>query len=65
MASVIKLKDSKEMLIMSKMINFIYYGEYYLKVLDSLIDPITKHLPEGTYQKTTKHQDDCLNISFF
>ena len=50
---------------MLKMINFICYGDYYLKVLDSLIDPIIKHLPESTYQKTTKHQEGCLNISFF
>lgn len=50
---------------MSKIINFICYGDSYLKVLDSIIDPIIKYLPYGTYQKGTAFQDDMLNVSFF
>jgi hypothetical protein len=50
---------------MSKMINFIRYGDYYLKVMDNIIDPIIKYLPKDAYQITTKFQSECLNVSFF
>ena len=48
-----------------KKINFIRYGDYYLKVMDGLTNPIIKYLPKDSYQITTKYQEGCLNISFF
>jgi hypothetical protein len=50
---------------MSKIINFMRYGDYYLKVMDNIIDPIIKYLPKDSYRVTTKFQPECLNVSFF
>lgn len=51
---------------MSKIINFICSEDYYyLKVLNSIIDPIIKYIPENQYQKTQQYEDNQLNIDFF
>lgn len=50
---------------MRKIINFIRYGDYYLKVMDNIINPIIKYLPKDLYKITTKFQPECLNVSFF
>lgn len=49
---------------MQKMINFIYENSTYIKVLDTLVDPIVKHL-EGIHVKTFYYNHDMINVSFF
>lgn len=50
---------------MGKIINFIYNNGKYQYVLDSLINPVIEHLPEGSYSKSSTLLESALNISFF
>jgi hypothetical protein len=50
---------------MAKKINFIRYGDWYLDVMDKLINPIVEYLPLKSYSKTIKFNEEDLNISFF
>jgi hypothetical protein len=49
---------------MSKIINFIYENSAYIKILDTLVDPIAKYLV-GLHEKTFEFQKDMLNVCFF
>lgn len=43
-------------------INFVYPGGGYRPIIDSIVDPILEHLPEGV---KTDHPGQGLNITFF
>lgn len=44
-------------------INFLYANSDYCSVLDSMVNPICKFLPE--YYKINEYQEDMININFF
>jgi CDP-glycerol glycerophosphotransferase (TagB/SpsB family) len=46
-------------------INFRYLNSAYTGVLDSLINPIIKYLPEGSYQFDENTVKGALNVNFF
>lgn len=47
------------------MINFIYENEPYRSVIDSMVDPIIKHLPIGSCLKSQDYKEDLVNVCFF